>query len=36
MGGGFKSDLFIEKVPSQDFYMTGVLEKAKGLGIVDC
>ena len=35
MGGEFKSDLFIEKVPSQDFYMVGVLEKAKGLGILD-
>ena len=35
VGGEFKSDLFIEKVPSQDFYMVGVLEKAKGLGILD-
>lgn len=37
MGGGgrFKSDLFIEEVPSQAFHMTGALEKVKRLGTVD-
>lgn len=35
VGGGFKSALFTEKVPSQAFHVIRALEKAKGLGTVD-